>query len=238
MLKNINISIAGIKINIEYKYDFMNRFCRQYIIENHADSDICVSASDKEIESENAFMPSAPAEVCESLCIYRNIAEKLPDFNCFVFHGAAITCDKNGYIFTAPSGTGKTTHINLWKKYLGDRVDIVNGDKPVIRCPNNAGCTVFGTPWCGKEGLHKNRSAPLNAVCILKQSKINNIVKLDNITAVKYLMRQVYLPKDENALNRTLSLLGNLIESTPVYLLECDISKQAFDIAYNTLTNL
>lgn len=237
MQKNIDILIADIKINITYKYDFMYDFCKEYIIDNGDTCDICVGVSDEDIKKENSLVPTAKPYVCESLCIYRKIAEKLPDFNAFVFHGAAITCDKNGYMFAAPSGTGKTTHIGLWKKYLGDRVDIINGDKPIIKCDGN-GCAAYGTPWSGKEGLQKNTNAPLKAICILKQSKINKIGRLDNETAVYYLMRQIFLPAKEEALGHTLSLLGKMIQNVPVYLLECDISKQAFETAYNELTNL
>ena len=236
MLKKIDILLADIKVNIEYKYDFMYDFCKKYITKNNCGADVYAKTSDQAIKKENKAVPSAPIEVCESLSIYRDIAEKLPDFNRFVFHGAAIKCDKNGYIFTAPSGTGKTTHINLWKKYLGDRVDIINGDKPIIKY--DGGCTVYGTPWCGKEGLHKNTSAPLKAVCVLKQGKTNKITQLDNNTAVNYLMHQVYLPQHENALDKTLKLLSNLIESVPVYMLECDISEEAFNTSYNALTKI
>lgn len=233
-MKKIDILLADLKINIEHKYDYMSYLCKDYISQFDT-ADIIAKADDAAILKEKELVPSAPIESCESLCIYRAIGEQLPHFDRFVFHGAAIEHGGNAYLFTAPSGTGKTTHINLWKQYLGDKVDIINGDKPIIKTGDTS--TVYGTPWAGKEGYQRNTSAPLKSICILKQGKINIIVRLKKSDAVNHLMRQVYLPHDPVALSKTLALLGTVIENTPVYLLECDISEQAFDVSYRTLTN-
>lgn len=232
-MQKLDILLADLKISIEHSYDFMPRFCNKYISSFDA-PDITAKVDKKAVLKEKEMVPQAEIEVCESLCIYRSIGEQLPAFDRFVFHGAAIEYDGNAYLFTAPSGTGKTTHINLWKKNLGDRVDIINGDKPIIKV--SEALIVYGTPWAGKEGLHRNASAPLKAICILKQGKTNNIARLDKSSAVNYLMRQVYLPQDPTSLLKTLTLLGKVIETTPVYMLECDISKEAFETSYNTLT--
>lgn len=231
-MQKVNILLSDLKISIEHKYDFMTGFCKKYVAEFNM-SDITVKTDETAVLKEKETVPNADIAVCESLCIYRSIAEQLPQFDRFVFHGAAIECDGNAYLFTAPSGTGKTTHINLWKKNLGDRVDIINGDKPIIKTGDTV--TVYGTPWAGKEGLHRNASAPLKAICILKQGKTNNITRLDKSDAVNHLMRQVYMPRDIAALSKTLTLLGTMIEKIPVYILQCDISNDAFEVSYDAL---
>jgi len=234
-MQKIDILLADLKINIEHKYDYISYLCKDYISQSDT-PDIIAKADNAAILKEKELVPSAPIESCESLCIYRAIGEQLPHFDRFVFHGAAIEYGGNAYLFTAPSGTGKTTHINLWKQYLGDKVDIINGDKPIIKAGNVS--TVYGTPWAGKEGYQRNTSAPLKAICILKQGKENKITKLELAEAVNHLMRQVYLPSDPSALSKTLELLGTVIENTPVYILECDISKQAFETSFNQMAKL
>lgn len=231
-MQKIDILLADLKINIEHKYDYMSYLCKDYISQSDT-PDIIAKADNAAILKEKELVPSAPIESCESLCIYRAIGERLPHFDRFVFHGAAIEYGGKAYLFTAPSGTGKTTHINLWKQYLGDKVDIINGDKPIIKAGNIS--TVYGTPWAGKEGYQRNASAPLKAICILKQGKENKITKLEVAEAVNHLMRQVYLPSDSSALSKTLELLGTVIENTPVYILECDISKEAFETSFNQM---
>lgn len=232
-MRKLNILLSELKISIQHEYDYMQSFCKDYI-SSFDTPDIAVKSNKIAILKEKASVPAAPIESCESLCIYRSIGERLPLFNRFVFHGAAIEYGGNAYLFTAPSGTGKTTHINLWKKHLGDKVKIINGDKPIIHVGDIS--TVYGTPWAGKEGYQRNTSAPIAAICIIKQGKINKISRLEKGDAVNHLMRQVYLPQDTAALSNTLSLLGKVIENVPVYVLECDISKQAFETSFNEMT--
>lgn len=232
-MTNTNILLSDLKVTIGHKSDFMTQFCKKYVADFDA-PDIYASAHETSVLKEKEMVPTAPIEVCESLCVYRAIAEQLPQFDRFVFHGAAIEYEGEAYLFTAPSGTGKTTHINLWRQYLGDKVGIINGDKPIINVEDKP--LVYGTPWAGKEGLHRNVSAPLKAVCILRQGKTNNIIRLTTKEAVNYLMCQVYLPQNTAALSKTLQLLGVMLEKIPIYLLECDISKQAFDVAFNEMT--
>ena len=234
-MPKLKILLADLKIQIEHEYSYMSRFCKDYLSEFDAPN-IIASADKKSILKEKELVPNAPIESCESLCIYRAIAEQLPQFDRFVFHGAAIEYDGSAYLFTAPSGTGKTTHINLWRKYLGDKVDIINGDKPIIKVNETA--TVYGTPWAGKEGYQRNAQAPIGAICILKQGTTNNITRLEKSAAINHLMRQVYLPHNPSSLSKTLEVLGSLIESTPVYMLECDISKEAFEASFNEMTKM
>lgn len=228
-----NILLSNLKISINHKFDYMTSFCKDYVSQFN-ECDIYATTTEDAINKEKEMVPAAPIEICESLCIYRSIAEQLPNFNRFVFHGAAIEYDNMAYLFTAPSGTGKTTHINLWKKNLGSKVDIINGDKPVIHIGENP--IVYGTPWAGKEALERNASAPLKAICMLKQGKTNKITRLSKGDAVNFLMRQVYMPHDAITLSKTLELLGLMIETTPVYMLQCDISNDAFYTSFNEMT--
>ena len=98
----------------------------------------------------------------------------MPDFDAFLLHAAVIEVDGLAYAFAAPSGTGKTTHIALWKKFFGDRANIINGDKPIIRFENGTPY-IYGTPWCGKEGYNINTKAPLAALCFIERSPENTI---------------------------------------------------------------
>ena len=229
----VKILLSKLKIKINHKYDYMQEFCADYKSEFNV-ADIVAVANEDDVLREKSLVPAAPIEACESLCIYREIAEKLPLFDRFVFHGAAIEHGGNAYLFTAPSGTGKTTHINLWRRNLGDNVRMINGDKPIIQVAENA--VVYGTPWAGKEGYNRNVSAPIKAICILKQGKTNNIVKLGIGDALNSIMKQVYMPKNPESLSKTLSLIGKVLENVPVYLLQCDISDEAFEVAYNEMT--
>lgn len=169
------------------------------------------------------------------------VAEQLPRFNRILFHGAAITYGGKAYLFGAPSGTGKSTHIALWKRCLGQRVDIVCGDKPILYIGDSCGAergsvTVFGTPWGGKEGWQKNTSAPLGALCFIERGAQNEVSRLDQSEALDRTLRQVYIPQDSVVVGRTLELVNLLMLSVPIYKLKCDVSREAVECCFNAVT--
>ena len=79
--------------------------------------------------------------------------------------------DGEAYIFTAVSGTGKSTHAMLWREVFGERVRMINDDKPLIRITPEGKAVVYGTPWDGKHHLSKNSAFPLKAICWLTRAK-------------------------------------------------------------------
>ena len=119
------------------------------------------------------------------------IADELPDRNKFLMHGALVAWKRTGYIFTAPSGTGKTTHVRLWEKYLGSDAEISNGDKPILEVKEDE-IVAYGTPWAGKERLQKNTCVPVRGICFLRQSEINTIHKLSKKEALLLLLPQIH----------------------------------------------
>ena len=128
------IQIAEVLIAIENRYAFTERLCADYIVDTSPDDcDISVAATPKEIAAENDEKSSFSPAYCESLALYRKICTRMLDFNAFLFHAAIISYAEQGFAFTAKSGTGKSTHIAQWMRALGERVTVVNGDKPILR---------------------------------------------------------------------------------------------------------
>lgn len=227
------ILLSDLPVEINCRYEFTNEMCKKYKITDKEPL-ISVFVSDEDIKKEVALLDDLPEYYAEFLCIYRNIARELPGFGRAVFHGASITYKDKGLLFTAPSGTGKSTHIKLWRKYFGDDVKIVNGDKPILAAFDN-GVTVYGTPWAGKERWQRNTSAPLNAICVIKRGTDNTVRKLSNDECITEFMHQIYLPDVPNALQVTLGILGKIIEKVPVYELSCDISENAVKSSFEAL---
>lgn len=227
------IKLANQVISVICQYEYTLKACKEYII-NSRNSIFTVCVTDHEIRAEidNAVDP-IDAGCAEFICLYRKIAELLPRYNCMVVHGAAITYKDSAILFIAPSGTGKSTHIKLWRQAFKNQVDIINGDKPIVCIENNI--SIFGTPWAGKENWHKNRNAPLKAICLLKQGKNNCIKKVDPRFYLPEVLKQVYLPIDKMSLKQTLQLFDSLVKCVPIYLLECNISQEAVATAYNAI---
>jgi len=170
----------------------------------------------------------------ETLAVLRKIAERAPFFDTILFHGSCVAVDGRGYLFTAKSGTGKSTHTRLWREYLGDRAVMVNDDKPLIRLKEE-GAVACGTPWNGKHRLSTNISVPLKAVCLLERGEENRIRQISSAEAMPFLLQQVYRPGDREALVKTLDLIGRLSESVRFYRLSCNMDPQAAVTAYEAM---
>lgn len=238
------VRLADLNIEIHSIYPELRHFFKNYIVENET-ADLSLSWTVEEVaaEKDHALHENYPMEYLETLAALRKISEILPLRKRLLVHGAAITCDDKAYLFAAQSGTGKSTHICLWKKHLGSRVDIVNGDKPFVSLESVDGSAlitarVYGTPWAGKEDWEKNRSAELNGICFLQRGKENKIRKLEPAECLNYLFNQVYLPKDPVALSMTLELADLLTKNVPLYLLECDISEEAVKCSFEGMTGM
>lgn len=162
-------------------------------------------------------------------------ANRLAYLGGLVMHGSAISYEGNGIVFSAPSGTGKSTHAGLWKQQYGERVLHINDDKPAIRFHEGAPI-VYGTPWSGKTDTNSNISAPLKAIVFLKQAPENRIQPLSVSDALMHIYRETVRPFYDEALGRKiLDTTERLIQSVPVFLLECTISSQAVELVKNTI---
>ena len=170
----------------------------------------------------------------ETLCVCRGIAERAPEHGVFLFHGSAIAVDGQAYIFTAPSGTGKSTHTRLWRQMLGGRAVMINDDKPLIRVLEDGSAIACGTPWDGKHHLSGNIAAPLRAICLLQRSPENRIRPVGKAEALPALVQQTYRPADPAARAKTLALLGRL--ETRLYRLDCNMEAEAAEMSYRALS--
>ena len=176
--------IAELNIRIASIHENVHRLCAEYLSEE-GPVDLDIETTEEEIsferrrsarqdERDGREIRDFSDGYLETLAVYRRIAEKAPMHDTFLLHGSCIAVDGSAYLFTAKSGTGKSTHVRLWREMLGDRAVMVNEDKPLIRLTETEP-VVYGTPWDGKHRLSSNISVPLRAVCILERAEENSI---------------------------------------------------------------
>ena len=183
--------------------------------------------------------------------ILRLIADSAPFKRAFLLHSACFDVDGVGVAFAAQSGTGKTTQMLNWQKYLGEKMTIVNGDKPIIRFFDKDFCEqkgldipegtefgvpyAYGTPWTGKENLGCNMRTKLKHICFIERSETNFVTKIEKADAVERIMKQVYIPHDPEALRKTLELVNRLINSCDLWIIHCNMEPESAKIAYDTI---
>lgn len=236
------VKLADKIIYIENIHPELKDFCKDYLVGAcTADFSIQLSQEDILFERQHTTEDNFSSAYLETLALLRKIADIFPNYQRFLIHGASISYNDEGFLFTAPSGTGKSTHIRLWKQYLGDDVKIVNGDKPFISMENkdekgNLRPLIYGTPWAGKEHWQRNCSRPLKAICFIERGTTNTIRRLDPGDCITKLFTQIYLPDNATSAAHTLELVDMLVKHIPLYILTCDMSEDAVQCSFETLT--
>lgn len=163
-------------------------------------------------------------------------ADRVAYLGGLVLHSSALAFDGQGLVFSAPPGTGKSTHSRLWRECYGERVVMVNDDKPTVRFNQDGVPTIYGTPWSGKTDLNNNVSAPLRAVVFLERNTQNTIRQLSPTEALLYMNRELPMPFHDSALGEKLvDSAMRLISSVPVFLLGCTISTEAVETVRTTV---
>lgn len=233
---NFRIRLADKVIEVNANYPSTKDFCSEYLTEEQIDLSITVGISDviaEEVASQTQENSTAkfPPQYLETLALYRKIAKELSSYGIILFHGSAVSLDGEAYVFTAKSGTGKSTHAALWRKVFGERTVMINDDKPLIAVGEN-GVTVYGTPWCGKHNLGNNISAPLKAVCILERGDNNSIQKITSKDAFSTLFSQTYRFNEPSGMRNVLSCIDKMVNSIPTYRLKCNMEDEAATVAY------
>lgn len=239
-MTNFTIQIAGIAVSVAANFESTREYCADYLCGCAPDFSVAIAPSDISFERvksarEDALEGRSVREhsdaYLETLALQRKITEGLFYHGILLFHGSVVAVDGTGYLFTAKSGTGKSTHTRLWRQHFGDRAVMVNDDKPFLRITAD-GVTAYGTPWMGKHRLGTNISVPLKAICILSRGERNQIQKLPAKEAVLMLLQQSSRPRDPKQMPRYLHLVDQLSAAVDFYSLQCNMEPEAAQIAY------
>lgn len=226
------IELAGVRVRMENRFGFIEAQCRDYVCAGE-EYDFSVSVTQEEIEEEKKF-GDFPDGYCESICLYRHICEKMPEYNVFLMHSSVVEVDGEAYAFTARSGVGKSTHTALWLKNI-PHARVLNGDKPLYRLEEDGSMTVYGTPWNGKENWGVNSKAKLKGICFIERGEKNAIRRATEDEVINRLMHQLYLRGSRMSVDKQLMLMNALVGAVPYYVLACTISDEAAAICYDAM---
>ena len=152
-----------------------------------------------------------------------------------VLHSSSLAWDGQGIAFSANSGTGKSTHVGLWKEVFGDQVEIINDDKPAIIFEGDK-AVLCGTPWSGKTALNCNKQVPLRAIVFIERGQQNSIRRLNTLDSYFYLSSQIARPYyDVSVGEKLIEFAERLLATVPIYCLTCNISHEAVQVVHKEL---
>ena len=227
------IKIVGKVFEINAFNETTKRYCRHFLSEEKADYVITMTEEDLKNEASN----SANGQVYvneEISALYRKIANLFVNDSVVVFHGSSFMVNERGFIVTARSGVGKSTHVNLLKELLTDRLVYINDDKPLLEVKDKV--TVFSNPWNGKERRGSNTSAPLKAIMFLGRSEKPNFRKItDKPEIYVKLLSQTYLPKEKAAREKALKLVDLLLKKVNFYEINVNQDIESAKMTYERI---
>lgn len=180
------------------------------------------SGSSVRIEFAESYRGKISAKnALEESGIFRMLAEH----GGVVLHSSYIITQRGeALLFSAPSGTGKSTQAELWRKFAGAKV--INGDRALIKAQN--GVTANGIFFSGTSGICENVTAPIRAIVLLRQSFANELKKVSGKEAFMRLLPQCsYYPKEEENLKLVTGILAEIISAVPIYDFGCVPEKSA-----------
>ena len=171
-------------------------------------------------------------ELIQYLATGAMFAQKLLDFDGTFLHSSAIVLNGKAYLFSAPSGTGKSTHTEKWCRLYGARY--LNDDKPALRCVDGV-WMAYGTPWSGKYDLSSNEGVPIGGVAVLRRGEENSIVPLSPAQALPWVMGQSSYRLDREDMDKQLALLDRFLRQVPIWQLCCRNEDAAAQVSHDAM---
>ena len=238
------LKIAGHTAKVTSLFESTPQYLKPYITEDIPEFSITVTREDIAFEQadllEEAYRDGFKPRVftdpfLERAAIQRAFAEFLFDYDILLFHGSAVAVDEKGYLFTAHSGTGKSTHTRFWMQTFGSRGYMVNDDKPFVELKDE-GIWLHGSPWSGKHGLDSNVCVPLQGLCILERGQENQIASLTPEAALPMLRKQAYQPLCKEKEVAFQQLVDHLSATASLWKMTCTKNPLAAQVAYNAMS--
>ena len=238
------VELAGHVLRIGTKYLQTGVSLRDYIVEGKT-PEISIEITERDIRREwtrmlenprNSadFVNQLPGYYFESFALNRRVSDELLAFDTIAYHGSAIVIDSCCHIFSADSGTGKSTYSKMWLRHFGQLAYILNDDKPFLQLQGNR-VIVFGSPWNGKHHYGKNISAPLRSISFLHRASKGSAEVMCADEGADLMRLQVFRPDREEDMEKALDLVKRISRCTAFYHVGFSLDPGQIAPVYNTL---
>lgn len=230
--------IAGLRVEIRNEKGRTEKQAKPYLSANQdkQDIDIVIDVDEKRVLSAMKEHPELVQDDWEYMLTGSDFYTELIRYNGILLHSSCVVVDDRAYAFSADSGTGKSTHTQLWLEHFGDRAYILNDDKPAIRLIDGK-VYACGTPWSGKYDYSTPRIVELAGICFLERSDNNWIKTADTGKAVFNIFSQTVRKLNRDKMDNLFDVLEQLFAKVPLFEMGCNISDDAVVMSYNAMSS-
>ena len=237
-MESFTMEIAGAAVGVQPRFISTREYCKSYLTDKAPEFFVSVTAEDlahqqllleQEAIEEGLKIRKFTDPFLERTVIQNQVAEFLLSRDTIMLHGSTVALDGKAYLFTAPCGTGKSTHTRLWRELFGARAVMVNDDKPFLQLTPD-GVLAYGSPWSGKHGLATNICVPLQGICLLHRGAENVIHRAEAAALLPELRHQTYAPDD-----RAAALVDRLVQTVPLWQMGCNKDLEAAKVAFEAM---
>lgn len=226
--------IAGLKVSMDIRSDMMTSRSEKYLCDFSGEPDIVIPYREDRINALQKHYPKSTVNEFEYICTHVDFYTSIIKYKGFMLHSSAVSYGGKAYLFTADSGTGKSTHTSLWADNIKG-AEILNDDKPAVRIIDGE-AMAFGTPWSGKTEQNVNKGVKVGAVAVLKRGTVCSICEADGKTIALNLLRQTMNSPEEGGTELLLDTLNEFSGLVPIYDFAADISLTALKTSFEKMT--
>lgn len=229
--------IAGLKTEYQVRGELLRERSEPYKADFSDDeTQIRAIVSDEYINRRMEKIPYLNADEHEYMWTCEAFYRELLRYNGMMLHSSCVEKDGFAYLFSARSGTGKSTHTHLWlKNFEGAR--IINDDKPALILDEGK-WYACGTPFSGKTDENIDVRIPVRAIVFLHRSETNSVKRIPMPQAIGLLIEQTLHPADKGLAETMLDMVDKLLRDIPVFSLGCNMDDDAAIVAYNEIERL
>ena len=229
--------IAGLKTEYNVRGALLRDRSKSYKADfDDSETEIKLNIKEDFIKKKKEEIPHLSLDEHEYMWTCEAFYNELLRHNGMMLHSSCVEKDGFAYLFSARSGTGKSTHTHLWLKNL-EGTRIINDDKPAL-VYDNGKWYACGTPFSGKTDENIDVKIPVRAITFLHRSEKNTVKKIPPFQAVGLLLEQTIKPADRSLAENMLELADLLLREVPVFSLGCNLDDDAAVIAYNEIERL
>ena len=209
--------IAGLQVDMDVSGKTALR-AAPYETEAQGPADITLICDNQQILDWNPNLQSL--DMAEYMGTGRYFSQALLQFDGVYLHSSAVMLDGKAYLFSAPSGTGKSTHTEKWCRLFG--ATYINDDKPVLRCRDGQ-WIAYGTPWSGKNDLSTPAGYPVGGIAFVHRGEENQLERMQPADALsRFLSQSLWKLGSKEEMSKQLQLVGDLLTKVPVWKLTCN----------------